>query len=317
MRRFWISVCAAALCLGAAFGSASEAAATPGVFHPDLLRALEALDRASGPEAYAAVDRIWSLWDRAEAEHVEEALLGASSEKKLSPEARSYAGVLAAFARARRGDQKAATERIRALGYVSSFLVVGPFDNEGKGGLDQVFEPEAELLAPITPGRAYSGKERPVRYRAVANAFPFGWLDASALVRPETKVCIYATTFVRDDKLTTGTRKVRAYVGVGGAFKLFWNGQESLKDPAYRGHDFDRAGVELTLVPGPNPLLVKVCGEDNAPELSLRVADESGAPDTRLTLGSRLRSTSPTAKRQRSACRPPPRSRPRPRPLSQ
>ena len=67
-----------------------------------------------------------------------------------------------------------------------------------------------------------------MRYRAVANAFPFGWLDASALVRPETKVCIYATAFVKDDKLTRGTRKVRAYVGAGGAFKLFWNGQESL-----------------------------------------------------------------------------------------
>ena len=283
MRRFWISVCAAALSLGAACGNTGEAAATPGVFHPDLLRALEALDRASGPEAYAAIDRIWSLWDRAEAQHVEEALLGASDDKKLNPEARAYAGVLSAFARARRGDQKAATEHIRALGYVSSFLVVGPFDNEGKAGLDQVFEPEAELLAPITPGRAYSGKERPVRYRAVANAFPFGWLDASALVRPETKVCIYATTFVRDDKLTTGTRKVRAYVGVGGSFKLFWNGQESLMDAAYRGHDFDRAGVELTLAPGPNPLLLKVCGEDSAPELSLRMADETGAPDARLT----------------------------------
>lgn len=281
MRRFLTSVFSATLALGAAFLS-GDAAATPGVFHPELLRSLDTLDRAQGPEAYAALDRVWSLWDRAEAQHVEEALLGAAESKQLGAEARAYAGVLASFARARRGDQKAATERIRALGYVSSYLVVGPFDNEGKGGLDQVFEPEAELLAPIAPGRAYSGKERPVRYRAIANAFPFGWLDASALVRPETKVCIYATTFVRDDKLTTGSRKVRAYVGVGGAFKLFWNGQESLSDTAYRGHDFDRAGVELTLVPGPNPLLVKVCGEDNAPELSVRLADEAGAPDARL-----------------------------------
>jgi hypothetical protein len=213
MRRFLVTALASVLALTLLVtGTGSEAGAVASVFHPELLRALETLDRGEGPEAYGAVDRIWGLWDRADAAHIEEALLGASENKKLSAEARAYAGVLAAFARARRGDQKAATERVRALGYIGSFLVVGPFDNEGKGGLEQVFEPEAELGQPITPGRAYSGKERPVRYRAVANAFPFGWLDASALVRPETKVCIYATAFVKDDKLTRGTRKVRAYV---------------------------------------------------------------------------------------------------------
>jgi tetratricopeptide (TPR) repeat protein len=300
LRRFVISALAA---LSLSASAVSDAGAMPGVFHPELLRALEALDRAEGPEAYGAVDRIWSLWDRAEAEHVEEALIGASENQKLGADARSYAGVLSAFARARRGDQKAATERIRGLGYVGSFLVVGPFDNEGKAGLDQVFEPEAELTAPITPGRAYTGKERPVRYRAVANAFPFGWLDASALVRPETKVCVYATTFVKDDKLVKGQRKIRAYVGAGGAFKLFWNGQEQLKDASYRGHDFDRAGVELTLEPGPNPLVVKVCGEDNAPEVSLRIADDKGAPDARLVASIDIADSQKAAERLAAAAK--------------
>jgi cellulose synthase operon protein C len=282
MRRFLISLSCAAALGAAAVSLSTDAAAIPSVFHPDLLRALDTLDRAEGPEAYASIDRVWSLWDRADAGHIEEALLGAASSPKLGADARAYAGMLASFARARRGDQKAAKDKVRALGYVSSFLVVGPFDNEGKSGLDEVFEPEAELTAPITPGRAYTGKERPVRFRAVAGAFPFGWLDAGALMRPETKVCLYAAAFVRDDKLTQGTRKVRAYVGAGGSFKLFWNGEEKLKDPAYRGHDFDRSGVELTLEPGPNPLVVKVCGEDDAPELSLRLADDKGAPDPRL-----------------------------------
>jgi cellulose synthase operon protein C len=278
MRRFLSSLLAALLLTSAS----PDVEAVPGVFHPELLRAMDTLDRAQGPEAYAAVDRIWGLWDRAEAEHIEEALRGAAGDARLGADARAYAGVLAAFARARRGDQKAATLRVGELGYIRNFLVVGPFDNDGKAGLEQVFEPEAELKASITPGRAYSGKERPVRYRAITNAFPFGWLDAASLVRPETKVCIYALSFVRDDKLSQGTRPIRAYVGVGGAFKLFWNGELSLSDVAYRGHDFDRAGVELTLHPGPNPLLVKVCGEDNAPELSVRLAGADGAPDARL-----------------------------------
>jgi len=306
MRRFLISGLGAVLALALLLaGTGSEAQAVAGVFHPELLRALDTLDHAQGPETYGAVDRIWSLWDRADAAQIEEALLGAADNKKLSADARAYAAVLAAFARARRGDQKAATEHVRALGYLSSFLIVGPFDNEGKGGLDQVFEPEAELTAPITPGRAYSGKERPVRYRAVTNAFPFGWLDASALVRPETKVCIYATAFVKDEKLSRGTRKVRAYVGAGGAFKLFWNGQESLKDVAYRGHDFDRSGVELVLEPGPNALVVKVCGEDNAPELSVRLADDQGAPDARLTTSIDIADSQKAAERLQAAVKKP------------
>ncbi|MDF3069237.1 MAG: hypothetical protein K0R38_4838 [Polyangiaceae bacterium] len=300
MRRFLISLSCAAALGAAALSLSGDAGAVPSVFHPDLLRALDTLDRAEGPEAYASIDRVWSLWDRADAGHIEEALLGASSNAKLGADARAYAGVLASFARARRGDQKAATDKVRSLGYVTSFLIVGPFDNEGKSGLDQVFEPEAELTAPITPGRAYTGKERPVRYRAVAGAFPFGWLDASALVRPETKVCLYATAFVRDDKLTQGTRKVRAYVGAGGSFKLFWNGEEKLKDAAYRGHDFDRSGVELTLEPGPNPLVLKVCGEDNAPELSLRLADDKGAPDSRLVASIDIADSQKAAERLRA-----------------
>ena len=306
MRRFLVTALASVLALTLLVtGTGREARAVASVFHPELLRALEMLDHGQGPEAYGAVDRIWSLWDRADAAHVEEALLGAADNQKLSPDARAYAGVLAAFARARRGDQKAATERVKALGYVTNFLVVGPFDNEGKGGLEQVFEPEGELNAPITPGRAYSGKERPVRYRVVANAFPFGWLDASALVRPETKVCIYATAFVKDEKLSHGTRKVRAYVGAGGAFKLFWNGQEGLKDVAYRGHDFDRSGVELTLVPGPNALVLKVCGEDDAPELSVRLADEHGAPDQRLTTSIDIADSQKAAERVQASAKKP------------
>src|SRR5215217_4086313 len=130
MRRFLISVSCAAAPGALAPVVPKDAGAVPSVFHPDLLRALDTLDRAEGPEAYTSIDRVWSLWDRADAGHIEEALLGASTSPKLGADARAYAGVLASFARARRGDQKAATDKVRALGYVSNFLIVGPFDNE-------------------------------------------------------------------------------------------------------------------------------------------------------------------------------------------
>ena len=103
MRRFLFKALASVLAIALLVtGSGSEARAVASVFHPELLRALDALDKGEGPEAYGTVDRIWSLWDRADAAHIEEALLGAADNKKLSVEARAYAGMLASFARARR-----------------------------------------------------------------------------------------------------------------------------------------------------------------------------------------------------------------------
>jgi cellulose synthase operon protein C len=251
-------------------------------YQADLAARRAELERARGPEAYAALRRIWASWDRANPAQVEEALIGASESKALSAPTRTYAGVLAALARFRRGDTKAARERIASLGYVDRFLVVGPFDNEGKSGLDTPFGPELAFETPIVPGRAESGKERPVRWRAVPREFPQGYVNFGALLRPEQKVCAYATTFVQAATGTRTPRSITAWIGSGGAFKAFWNGREALKSTVYSGHDFDRFALSLTLEPGVNAFVVKICGEENAPVFSLRFADAEGAPDTSL-----------------------------------
>src|SRR5690606_24177218 len=160
-----------------------------------------------------------------------------------------------------------------------------PFDNEGKEGFERVFEPETEqaLTDPIVPGRAFSGKERAVRWRTVpSSAFPYGWLDAGALLRPEEKICFYATTFVRSKQPNPRKRKISLWVGASGAFKLFWNGSEVLSDSAYRGFDSDRFAAPVTLSPGSNRATLKVCGDEASPVVSLRIADAQGAPDAML-----------------------------------
>jgi transglutaminase-like putative cysteine protease/tetratricopeptide (TPR) repeat protein len=252
-------------------------------FQADLAARQKELSSARGPEAYAALRRIWSSWDRASPAQVEETLLAATQTKALSEPERVYAGVLAALARFRRGDVKAAREEIRALGYVDRFLVIGPFDNEGKAGLDTAFGPELALGSPIVPGRAESGKERPVRWRAVPQEFPQGFVSFASLLRPDQKVCAYATTFVQAAKDTKTPRPISAWIGSGGAFKVFWNGSEVLESSVYSGHDFDRYAVPVTLEPGTNELTVKICGDESPPVLSVRLADAHGAPDAGIT----------------------------------
>jgi len=270
-----------------AMGAPASARAESLLLHPDLVAATATLDRARGSERYAALRGLWDTWDRADPLTIEELLRAVGADPRLEPPERAYAATLAAFARLRRGDVAAARREIAALGFVNDWLVVGPFDNEGKTGFAVDHGPEAELATPIVPGRAYSGKERPVRWRAApADAFPFGWLDTGALVRPTEHVCVFAKTFVSGSG--SRTRSISAWVGAAGAVKVYFNGQLVLEDAAYRAHDTDRFAVELELFPGPNDLTVKVCGEEEAPILSVRLADRRGSPDPTLHFASDL-----------------------------
>ncbi|HEY4105409.1 MAG TPA: DUF3857 domain-containing protein, partial [Polyangiaceae bacterium] len=268
-----------ALLLAGSIGVCADANAGEGALHHDLRELSAELAQERGPEVYATLRRIWNTWDRADPTHVEEVLRAAQHDSHLSPPARAYASTLAALGRARRGDLKASRDAIRALGYVDQWFVVGPFDNEGKSGLDTASGPEPELTSAIVPGKAYTGKERPVRYRPIPAVFPYGYLDAGSLVRPEAKVCVFATTFVSAQK---AKRKLSVWAGAGGSFKLFWNGDLVLGDSAYRSHDYDRSGTQVELEPGPNELTIKLCGDDQSPVGSVRVAGPDGTPDSSL-----------------------------------
>ena len=147
-------------------------AAASVLVHPDLDSATERLFSSRGPEAYTTLRKVWDTWDRADPERVEQVLRLAADSAKLSPQVRAYARLLSAYARSRRGDLATARRIISELGYVDQWLAVGPFDNEGKAGFDEPFEPERDLSEPLVPGRAFTGKERPVRWRRVPAAFP-------------------------------------------------------------------------------------------------------------------------------------------------
>ena len=203
--------------------------------------------------------------------------MSAAGSPELDPATRAYAGLLGAYSRSRRGDLVATREQISKLGFVDRWLVVGPFDNEGKSGFARDFQPEHEFAKEIVLGQTYPGKERPVQWRVIPNQFKFGWLDFGAVVRPQKSICAYATTFVRANKDRPTT--LSAWVGTAGAFELFVNGTDVLHDDHYRGHDVDRFAVSLRLPAGYNDFTVKVCGADGAPVLSLRLADSQGKPD--------------------------------------
>jgi cellulose synthase operon protein C len=239
---------------------------------------------AHGPQVYVALRRVWSEWDRGDPTDVEELLHAVAEDTAEPAPARAYAGLLEAYARRRRGDLEGARARIARLGYVGKWMLVGPFDNEGKAGLATAYDPEKELEVPLDLLRDYDGKDhKPVRWRLLPAVSPYGWTDVGVFVRPAEGTCSYLTTFARDAHLTgAATRDVTVWAGATGAMRLFWNGVEILRDDKYRDVDGDRFASGATMRAGWNRLTAKVCGDDRGSMLSLRVADARGAPDATI-----------------------------------
>ncbi|HWL84929.1 MAG TPA: DUF3857 domain-containing protein [Polyangiaceae bacterium] len=276
---------------------------------------------ARGPYAYVALRRVWQEWNDGDPSEIEEVLQSVSQDASVSAPTRAYAGLLEAYARRRRGDLDGSRARIANLGYVSHYLVAGAFDNEGKAGLDRNFGPEPGkaggprlaaadfqpagprlAAADSQPGgprlaaadsqsgdeapsltKSYDGKERPVRWRVSPASALDAWLDFGGLIEPTQNVCAYAFTYAHDDKLARGaSRSISIWAGSAGAMRVWWNGEEVLRDEKYRSIDSDRWATNVTLRSGSNRLLVKICGDDDAPMLTLRLADDHGAPDARI-----------------------------------
>jgi len=249
---------------------------------PSLPEAIAAARIARGPQRYTAIRAVWKNWDQLDPAEVERALQELAQDPQADPASNAYASLLSAYSRRRRGDLDGARARIRGLGFVSRWIITGPFDNDGRAGLARVFDPEAQLAQPLDMQRIFEGRERPIRWRTIPDVYPYAWVDFGDLLRPKEKVCAYGTSFVRNRAAGNPARAASVWIGVSGAFKLFWNAEEILSDAAYRELDSDRFSASVALKPGWNQLTVKVCSDEGSPMMSVRLADPRGAPDAGL-----------------------------------
>jgi tetratricopeptide (TPR) repeat protein len=265
------------------FANPAANARADGSVLPHLAELRREVAASAGPTAYVALRKIWGEWDRSDPGEIEETLHEIASDTNEPAPERTYAALLEGYARRRRGDLDGARTSIARLGYVDRWMLVGPFDNDGKSGLATAYDPEKEQGEPLNLTRDYEGKNhRPIRWRLLPPVSPYGWTDFGAFVRPEEQACVYVTTFVHDTRNLTASRPISVWTGAAGALRVSWNGVEILRDEKYRDLDPDRFATSAILQPGWNRLTAKVCGDEHAPMLSLRVADAEGAPDAHL-----------------------------------
>ncbi|MDI7267689.1 MAG: DUF3857 domain-containing protein [Myxococcota bacterium] len=187
----------------------------------------------------------------------------------------SFAGLLRfteAGSTLRREGVAAAAPLFAAQGFVRDWIVVGPFDNEGRGGIGRAYPPEIEQADPRMPERSYQGKDREV-----------GWLPAAASawevrldrwIYPMVNTCSYAFTTLRANRPASA----RVWAGSDGAIAVWVGGREAIRSEEYLSSFPDRFAADVDLPRGRVGVLVKLCGDRGSLGFYLRLTDRSGRP---------------------------------------
>ncbi|MEM7604671.1 MAG: DUF3857 domain-containing protein [Myxococcota bacterium] len=213
------------------------------------------------------------LEQRARPGTVRTALRRLADSRRLAPTLRVYAGAAEAYAMLDSGDFDEAVRRLRDLGYVTDWRIVGGFDDEGKRGFVRAYGPEEEHLRGAASEGPYEGRERPVAWRNYPSDLGrFGFVDFDATLRPYENACAYAETFVTLPR--AGARTLS--IGAGGAVKVWVNGEEVYADSLYRTPSMERDVVAFAGRSGVNRILVKTCVQERRWGFYLRVGDAAG-----------------------------------------
>lgn len=215
----------------------------------------------------------------------------AADDRTAHPEVRALARFRLAELERARGNLQRSASNLRRLGFVGTWTVAGPFDNEGKRGFDAVLPPDQaiDLAAPM-PGKVRAVSWRPLPPEVVSA----GFVHLGAAVSPSREAVAYALAVVEAPR----DERVQLWLGASGAAKIFVNGALAIADPGYHAARIDQRGAWVSLRRGPNRILVKLCHSQGRMGFYLRLADERGEgrafPSGPLAAAAPARGAAPT-----------------------
>lgn len=185
-----------------------------------------------------------------------EAAQGLAALSRPSPEAHIAAAWIQLRALESRGDQDLnydPSSALQAMGLVTRWQMLGPFENGNMSGFATAGAPEG----PYAPKRAYTGKIGPVSWRPLAfQRMGYNALDPA--LSPDRSVFAYAATSLNAPKRQRAVLRM----GTNGAYAVWVNGVEVMRQARDLGGSMDRDAVEVELQQGANTVLVKVGGEN-------------------------------------------------------
>jgi hypothetical protein len=250
--------------------------------------ALELIRKANGSKADALVPTF--LDDPAPELRrlaVSAAAAQADAARKDGKQAEAITRYRAVLAKAREADQvNDITKNLRELketvdlpvvfGWVTNWMVLGPFDSAKGVGFARAYPPEDNPQIEEAAGR-----DGVVRWKPFNAAGDYGTVDFNKPFGSLKGLAGYARTDFYSDK----PRKVEIRIGSENAWKLWLNGKYLFGQEEYhRGAEIDQYKVPCELKAGHNVLLMKLCQDELVEdwtktwEFQLRITDELGTP---------------------------------------
>ncbi len=157
----------------------------------------------------------------------------------------------------------------RRGGFITSWLIIGPFDNERGSGFSRNYPPEKGF----DPAAEYPGKAHPVSWRDLPQS-PKEVVDFAALFSPREQCLSYALTsiWVEED------RDLALRIGSDEGVKVWVNDVLVHENDVRRPLRLDQDSFGVRLSGGWNKVLVKVGQRANQWGFSFRLTQPSGAP---------------------------------------
>lgn len=168
------------------------------------------------------------------------------------------------------GMSEKASEYIQKTGFVTedSWMVIGPFDNAGGVGYDTEYIPED--ITPIDLNVKYDGLNGTVSWKKFNDAELDGYIHIGE------KNVNWEVTYAFATVISPDAREVQFRFDSDDQGKVWLNGSEIFSHTKAFMAIIDRYSIPVTLQPGKNSILVKVCNEEGACAFILRITDQNG-----------------------------------------
>ena len=158
-----------------------------------------------------------------------------------------------------------------------AWLILGPFDNTEGVGYDTAYI--AEDATQIDTTAEYNGVDGLVRWQKSADETLDGYIDLGENIN--WRVAYAFTTVTSPDE-----REAQIRFDSDDQGKVWLNGEKVLTNTNAYSARIDRYTIPVTLKPGENSILVKVCNEEVLWRFILRITDPDGKPFTDLKISS-------------------------------
>lgn len=172
------------------------------------------------------------------------------------------------------------TDLPKHFGFITSWKIIGPFDNMREKGYDISYPPESEIKLDAK----YKGKDdKEVTWIDHTTADKFGVVDLNAVLGKSKGAAAYALAEFTSNSPDVGPRRVDIRIGSGSAIKVWVNGKQvDARNVYHSGFEIDQYISQAELLPGTNRILIKVCENEQTEswaqdwKFQLRVCDSVG-----------------------------------------